>query len=264
VSPLKLYRPRRARDEMPFLEHLEELRWRIIWSLVAVLVGGVVGFVLVRRFDVLGLLIRPLEPYLAGGRLKYLGLTDPFLLTLKLALVVGLLLASPVVIYQIWAFVAPALLPHEKRAIVPAFSLGLVLFAAGCALAYFVALPATIRFMLGFQVESLEPALVAGTYLGFVVKLLLIFGLVFELPVVVLVLAWLGVVDARTLAAKRRYAIVGTTILAAVLTPGDLVLLTAFLMVPLLLLYELSVGLARLVERRRARSAAAETLAGAS
>ncbi|MFO7261002.1 MAG: twin-arginine translocase subunit TatC [bacterium] len=242
---------RAANQEMPFLDHLEELRWRILWSLIALAIGAVIGFVLVVRFDVLGLLVAPIEPLLNGTQLKYLSPTDPFFLTLKLGVGVGVLLASPIVVQQIWAFVSPALLPHERRAIVPALYLGLVLFLGGVALAYFVVLPITLEFMMGFQAQSLEQNITVGHYLSFVVRVLLAFGLVFELPVVMLVLAAIGLVDSRMLASKRRYAVVASVILASVITPGDFVVLTIFMMIPLLLLYELSIGLAKLVERRR-------------
>jgi sec-independent protein translocase protein TatC len=241
-------------DEMPFLDHLEELRSRIIRAMIALVIGAAVGFYLVTRFDVLGMLIAPIEPFLGGTKLKFLSPTDPFFLTLKLSLIVGALLASPVVIYQAWAFVEPALLPHEKRAIVPSFYLGLVLFAAGVALAYYAALPVTLEFMLGFQVESLEQAITINAYLAIVIRMLLAFGAVFELPVVVLILSLVGVVHSRFLASKRRHAFVVMIVVASLITPGDMVVMTIFMMIPLVLLYELSIGLARLVERRRARS----------
>ena len=128
---------RNPRGEMPFLDHLEELRWRILWSLLAVAIGTVVGLALCYRFNVLGLLVAPVrwgssDPDL---RLVFLSPTAPFFITLKLALVVGFLLASPIVFYQAWAFLAPALEPHEKKAIVPALYFGLVLFACGVAVA---------------------------------------------------------------------------------------------------------------------------------
>lgn len=248
---------------MPFLEHLEELRWRVLWSLLALLVGAVIGFVIVTRFDVLGLLIRPYLPYMDGTRLHYLSPGDPFFLTLKLGVTVGLLLAFPFIVYQVWSFLSPALHAHERRAIVPAFYLGLVLFCGGMALAYYAALPVTLDFMSGFQEESLEPMVTAGFYLSFVTKLLLGFGLVFELPVVIMVLAVTGLVGSKGLRAKRRYAIVGATVLAAIITPGDFLLLTVFLMAPLILLYELGIGLTVLVERRRARAEQAEAEAEA-
>lgn len=244
--------------EMPFLDHLEELRWRLIWSLIAVIVCTVVGFFLVTRLDVLGILVAPIEPFLNGSKLKYLSPTDPFFITLKLAITVGLVLASPVVVYQIWAFLAPALLPHEKRIIVPSLYLGLVLFALGVFLAYKVALPVSLDFLLSFQTESLEQNIVVGEHLGFVTRLLLAFGGLFELPVVILILSSIGLVTPEFLAAKRRHAIAIMTVLAAVLTPGDAISLTVMMMVPLVLLYEFSIFLSRLVtRRRRARMAAA-------
>jgi sec-independent protein translocase protein TatC len=243
---------------MPFLDHLEELRWRILWSLLAVAVGAVIGWFLVTRFDVLGLLIEPMRPLLDNGRLAYLSPADPFIVTLKLTLTTGIILASPVVIYQIWIFLAPALTTHEKRAIVPALYFGLFLFTGGMALAYFVALPVMFRFFAQFQQASLEQNITIGPYMAVVVRTLLGFGIVFELPVVMLVLAAVGVVDTAILKKGRRWAIVIITVVASFITPGDVVILTVFLMVPLLLLYELGIVLARVVERRRERQAERE------
>ncbi|HEY0808866.1 MAG TPA: twin-arginine translocase subunit TatC, partial [Longimicrobiales bacterium] len=186
--------------------------------------------------------------------LKYLSPGDPFFVTLRLAITVGFILAFPIVVYQVWGFISPALLPRERRAIVPALYLGLVLFCAGVALAYFLVLPMTLKFFMGFQTETLEQNIVIGPYMGFVVKILLAFGIVFELPVVVMVLAALGLVTSKFLSEKRRYAIAGMAVVAAFVTPGDAVTLTIFMMGPLLLLYELSIGLAKLMERRRARA----------
>jgi sec-independent protein translocase protein TatC len=255
------FRSSRGAAEMPFLEHLEELRWRILWSGLAIIVATIAGFVVVTQLDVIGILIRPVESYLPDGKLHYLSVTDPFFITIKLAIALGLLAASPIVIYQVWAFLSPALLATERRAIVPAFYLGLVLFLAGAALAYFLALPVTIRFMQGFQAGSLQPMLTAPEYFGFVTKLLLGFGLIFEMPVVVMVLAAIGLVTPKFLREKRRYAIAAMAVAAAMITPGDAITLTIFLMGPLMLLYELSIGLARLMEKgRERRRAVAETV----
>lgn len=247
-------RPRR--DEMSFLDHLEELRWRLIWSLVALALGAAVGFWIASHYDVLGLLVAPIRPYLHGQKLKYLSPTDPFFLTLKLGVLVGALLAFPVVLYHIWAFLSPALLPSERRLILPSLYGGLLLFAAGVAFGYFVVLPYTLRFTMSFQTDVLEPAIVVNEYLAVAVRLLLAFGAVFELPIVVTVLAALGLVSAEFLARKRRHALFVCAVVAAVLTPGDLVFATLLMMAPLALLYELSILLARWVTRRRARAAA--------
>lgn len=244
--------------EMPFLDHLEELRWRLLWSLLAVVAGTVLAFFLVMRFDVLGLLVEPIKPFLGGAKLKYLSPTEPFFITLKLALTCGFLLALPVVAYQVWAFLSPALLPSERRVIVPSLYLGLVLFAAGVATAYEIVLPMTLRFTMGFQTESLEQAIVVGEYLSVVIRLLLSFGIVFELPIVVMVLSALGVVTPEFLASKRRHAVVAITVLASLLTPGDVITVTLMMMVPLVVLYEFSIVLSRLVVRRRVADAPAE------
>lgn len=248
----RIPRPASPTGEMPFFDHLEELRWRILYALIALIIGSVIGFFIVTEFGVLELLTRPLEPLLEEGqKLVYLSPADPFFITLKLALLVGVLLSGPILIYQVWAFLSPGLHPTERRAIVPAFYLGLVLFACGLALAYFAALPVTLEFFAGFQEQVLEANYVIGPYLALVVRIMLAFGLVFELPVVVMVLSALGVVEPATLRAGRRYAIVIITIVASLITPGDIVLLTLFLMVPLIVLYELSIGLSSIMTRRR-------------
>ncbi len=245
----------RARNlaEMPFLDHLEELRWRILWSLLSVAGGAVVGFILVYYFDVMALLVHPLRVAYDDPQFQLINLSpaDPFFVTLKLGIVVGILLAFPVVVYHVWAFLAPALEKNEKRAIIPALYLGLVLFLAGVALAYFVALPLTLQFFQNFQAEFLEQQLEVGKTLGFITKLLMGFGIIFELPVVVMVLSALGLVTPEFLKSKRRHAIVAITVAASFLTPGDVITLTIMLMVPLFFLYEFSIFLSRMIWKRK-------------
>lgn len=254
--------------EMPFLDHLEELRMRLLWSMLAAGIGAAIGIFAAMRLNVMDVLTAPLYGALAelaaqdpsfvllgDERLAFLNLTEPFFFILKLGMITGLLLASPVIVYQAWAFLSPALEDRERRLIMPTMSMGLVLFAMGVALAYFVALPMTIRFLLDFGSEWFTPTLTAGYYLDLVTRLLLAFGAVFELPVVVLVLTSLGLVTPAFLRAKRRHAIVLSTVLAAFLSPGDYISVTLLLMVPLILLYEVSIVLAVVVERRRAQEA---------
>ena len=249
---------RKNTNEMPFLDHLEELRWRLIWSLGTIFVCAIIGFVLVDKYNVLAILTEPVKPYIVGGKLNFRSPMVPFFITLKIGIIAGLLMAAPVVIYHIWAFLSPALLKSEKRAIVPALYFGLVLFAAGVAMAYYFVLPATLRFTMSFQVETLEEDLEITEYMSLVVRLLLAFGVVFEMPVVILALSALGIVTPEFLAEKRRYAIAGITVLSALLTPGDVITVTFMMMVPLVLLYELSIGLSKIVTRKR--RAAAEAL----
>jgi sec-independent protein translocase protein TatC len=241
---------------MPFLDHLEELRWRILWSLLAIVVGAVIGFIFVYYFGVMELLVRPMRVAYDDPtfELIYLSPADPFFITLKLAVVVGVILAFPIIVYHIWSFLAPALESHEKRAIVPALYLGLVLFCAGVALAYFVALPLTMSFFQNFQAQFLREQLEVGKTLAFITKLLIGFGVIFELPVVVMILSALGLVTPEFLKSKRRHAIVLITVLASFLTPGDVITLTIMLMVPLFFLYEFSILLSRRIwKRKRAR-----------
>jgi sec-independent protein translocase protein TatC len=238
---------------MPFLDHLEELRWRILWSLLAVIVATGVGFALVYYFDALELLMRPVRTARGDPSLKliYLSPADPFFVTIRLAIYIGVILAFPVIVYNIWAFLSPALEKRERRAILPAMYLGVLLFAAGVALAYFAALPVTLAFFQGFMTESLEGQLEINQTLGFVVKLLFAFGAVFELPIVILILSALGLVTPQFLREKRRHAIVLITVLASFITPGDAITLTVMMMFPLVLLYELGIFLSLGIYRRR-------------
>ncbi len=243
-------RTRHPLGEMPFLDHLEEFRWRILWSLLSIGVGTVVGFLIVHYGGVLDILQRPIEPLLDGEQLLYFNPVTPFFITLKLAVVVGILLAIPIVVYQAWAFLAPALTPSEKRIIVPSLYFGLVLFCAGVALAYYWVLPLALIFLTGFQQDFLMPAIEVGEYLGFVTRLLLAFGIVFELPVVVMILSAMGLMTPQFMRSKRRHAILGITVLASMVTPGDLAS-TLLMIGPMILLYEVSILLSRMIYRRR-------------
>ena len=183
-----------ASGEMPFLDHLEELRWRIIWSLGAIIIGLIIGFYLVTQFDVLLFLQQPILPYLKGHTLRYAHPADTFSITLSMALAVGVLVASPVLIYQVWAFLAPALHKHERRVVIPVIAFAFALFLAGVALAWFFVIPMCLKFLMNFQSASLEPNIMVSDYFSMVTILTLTFGASFELPVVVLALAALGLV----------------------------------------------------------------------
>jgi sec-independent protein translocase protein TatC len=236
--------------EMPFLDHLEELRWRIFYMLISVGIGTIVGFLLVQYLGVMELLIRPIRPMLSTGELAYFSPATPFFVTLKLALVVGILLALPIVVYQLWAFLSPGLRPEEKRVIVPSLYFGLVLFCLGVAMAYFFVLPLALIFLAGFQQQFLVPTIEVGEYLGFVTRILIAFGAVFELPVVVMILSVLGIVTPEFLRSKRRHSIVGITVLASLLTPGDIAS-TLLMMAPMMILYEVSIFISAAIYRRR-------------
>ncbi|HEX2167353.1 MAG TPA: twin-arginine translocase subunit TatC [Longimicrobiales bacterium] len=260
---LRKLKPGSPTGEMPFFDHLEELRWRIVWSLLALAIGTGIGFYAAIRFDLFSLLKRPVDPYIDGTELIALSVTAPFMITFQIALTVGVILAAPIIVYQVWSFLAPALTKREKRYIAPALYLGAVLFCGGVYIAFQYVLPMTLQFMGGFQSPGLRWALTADLYFGFVLKLLVAFGLMFELPVVVMILTALGLITSKFLASKRRYAIAIMAVTAALITPGDAITATVFMMGPLIALYEVGILLSRLVERGRAGQAAEDALAGA-
>lgn len=237
---------------MSFLEHLEELRRRVLWSLGALVVAAGVGFWLTTRFDVIGFLTRPVRPLLEDGRLTYLHPTEPFMVTIKVGIFVGAVIALPVIFYHFWRFVAPGLVEKEKRIFIPALLSSVGLFVGGAALAFFVVLPFGLRFFLGFATESLQPMITINEYFSFAMQITLMFGLVFETPLVILVLTWVGVLSPRTIRKYRRHAIAAMTIVSAVITPADIVSMLLML-VPLYVLFEISVALASVIERRRER-----------
>ena len=242
--------------EMPFLDHLEELRWRIIWSLLALAVAFAIGFVLVMKGNVIGLLERPILPYLHGRKLVYTNPGDPFRIVMTTSFALGFVLALPVIIYQVWAFLSPALYQHEKRVVVPVLFGATLLFLGGASVAYFYALPFTLRFLTGFGGESLEAMITVAAYFDFALSMCLTFGVVFELPIALVALTALGIVTPMFLRRYRRHAFVLCALGAALITPGDLITSTLMLIVPLYGLYELSVLLSSMVYRRRLRRAA--------
>jgi Tat protein translocase TatC len=242
---------------MPFLDHLEELRSRILRSLGALIATFALGLWLVQRFTLVSVLKQPIAPYLTDGKLVVLSPTEPVMIVLKLGFVVGLVLASPVLIWQVWAFVAPALYEREKRVVVPALFGGLVLFLAGAALAWVFVVPKALRVLFSFQTEAIAPFITYDAYFGFVIQLVLALGISFELPLVMLLLAWVGVATPERLHRFRRFAVVLACIGGALLSPGADLLSMIMLTIPLILLYEVGFLGAVLIDRRRRRRAAA-------
>src|SRR4051812_15248580 len=244
--------PKTSSGEMPFLDHLEELRWRIIYSLVGVMIGLAIGLYFSFAFDVLGWLQKPLLPYLNGHKLVILHPMDGFTIRIQLAFVVGFTVAAPVIGYQIWAFLAPALHKPEKRVVLPVLFAAAVLFLSGVALAWFYVLPASLKWLGEINSSgSLESMYAASEYFSFASTMALAFGLSFELPLVIVALVALGIMSASFLNRSRKFAFLIIFVLAAVLSPGDAVIATIALAVPLYFLYEVSVVVAFMIERRR-------------
>ena len=258
--------PGTSSAEMPFLDHLEELRWRIIWSLAALIIGVVGAFVLLQRFDIFKFLEGPILPYLAGNKLKYTHPGDPLSVLITASFSIGIVLALPVIIYQVWAFLAPALYKHEKRVVLPVIFGAILLFVSGVALSFYVVLPLAIGWLMGIakSTDALEPMITYREYFSFAVNMSLAFGLCFELPIVILLLATLGLVTPEFLRRYRRHALVLCVVTGALLSPGDLIWTTMLLAAPLYLLYELSVILSSVVHRMRMKREKAEAAAEAS
>ena len=241
----------RRSPEMPFLDHLEELRWRIIWSVLAVCASVALGFYVVLHYNIIALLERPILPYLNGHKLVATHPTDGLQLTISASMWFGCVLAFPMVLYQVWMFFSPALYPQERRLLIAALIGGVLFFVCGALFAYSVIFPMSMPWLLGLMGEALEPMITGENYFGLLFSTVLSFGLAFELPVVVMLLSAAGLVTPEFLARYRRHAIVFIVAASALLTPGDYVWSTLALSVPLYMLYELSVLVARVIWRRR-------------
>lgn len=244
----------RGQAEMPFLDHLDELRSRLIWSFGAIIVGLIVGLIAVSQFDVLGIVERPLRQAMdLEESLNFTSPITPFVITLKLGFIVGLILVFPFLAYQGWRFLAPALYDNERKFAIPSILAGTLLFIAGVCMAYFLVLPLGLEILLGWYEGELNPVIMIGEYLNFATKLILAFGLIFEMPVVLVFLSLLGVVTPEGLAKYRRHAVVVMAVISAFLTPADPYTMLA-MMLPMLILYEASIVMAKVLRVRRARS----------
>jgi sec-independent protein translocase protein TatC len=234
--------------KLPLTAHLQELRKRLIWSFIAVGVGFCACYAFAESlFTILAAPLMKVMP--PGGSLVFTSVAEAFFTYMKVGFVAGLIVTSPFVLYQVWAFVAPGLYKHEKRYILPFVILGSFFFALGIFFAYVVALPVGFKFLLGYAGDFIKPLPSIKEYLSFSIKFLLIFGFVFEFPVVLLLLARIGVVDAKMLRRQRKYAILLIFIFAAVFTPPDVVsqIVLAF---PMMGLYEVSILLCRLFGKK--------------
>ena len=227
---------------------------RLLRALGAIVVGFGAGLWLVEKLQLVALLKAPIAPYLPSGKLTFTSPTEPLMIVFKLGFVVGLLLASPVLIYQAWAFLSPALYDRERKVIFPALVVGLGLFLVGAILGYVFVVPQALRVFFSFQAESLQPMITYDAWFGFVLQIILALGLSFELPLIIIILAALGVVAPAGLHRFRRYAIVLSFVAGAVLSPGADVFSMLMMTVPLLLLYEIGVAGAVLIARRRLRA----------
>ncbi len=240
-------------SEMPFLDHLEELRQRLLKVVGALAVCVAIAFVLVIKYNAISWLAQPIEPYLGGKKLVFTHPGDSFSITMTVSLGMAFVLAAPVILYQLWAFVSPALYQKEKKVVVPVLFAATALFALGAAAAFYLVLPFALEFLLGFQSDALEAMITARDYFDFAISLCLVMGAVFELPIVLTGLTALGILTPQQLRGWRRQALVASMVGAAIITPGDLITTTLMVMIPLYGLYEASIVSSAIVHRRMQR-----------
>jgi sec-independent protein translocase protein TatC len=251
---------RRSTDErtgtMTLIEHLEELRHRVIVSFIALLGGAAVGWFLYPTF--LNIVTHPFCDYVmslprdqrppTGCDLVASGALDPLTVKLKVVFALGLFVALPVILYQLWAFIVPGLTSRERRMAVPFIAASMVLFALGALVAY-VTLPKGLNFLLGFAGPKFTILITGSSFIGFVVLLTLAFGLSFEFPILLIFLGLAGVLSSAKLRAWRRYAIVLISVFAAVITPSSDPYSMLALMIPMLLFYEAAIIVIRLLKK---------------
>ena len=256
--------------QMPLLDHLIELRNRLMWACGAIFVGFVICYLFADH--IYAFLVQPLADIYqgqTGRRMIYTGLTEAFFTYIKVAFWAGAFLTFPIVAAQLWMFIAPGLYRNEKQAFLPFLIATPILFFMGGAIAYYVVFPLAWRFFVSFETaggpETLPIELEArvGEYLSLVMKLIFAFGLSFQLPVALTLMGRVGLVSSEALSRNRKFAIVGVFVVAAIITPPDIISQVT-LAIPILILYEMSIFAVRIVERRRAEAEAAEAAADAA
>lgn len=236
----------KKKRDMPFLDHLEELRWRIIKILAAMVIAAVACYFI---SDFLFYWLRyPLEKAVPDGSvdLNFLKVAEGFTVRLKLSFFAGIFISIPITVFQIWAFVMPGLYERERKIVIPLVFASSILFLIGAALCFIWVLPFTIRFLLNIAPENVKPVLTINEYLTFVMWTTLAYGTVFQTPIVALFLGKMGIIDAKILGKGRRYAVVAIAAIASVVTPPDIFSM-AMMGLPLYLLYEISIIILRII-----------------
>jgi sec-independent protein translocase protein TatC len=237
-------------DKMPLTSHLEELRKRLVRILIAVGIAFLGCFAF--KEEIFRIVAQPLISVLPpGSHMVYTGLPEAFFTYIKVSLYAGIFVASPVVLYQVWKFISPGLFPKEKKFVAPFVITSTMLFIGGVCFGYFLVLPSAYKFFLEFTTDFLKPMLSMREYLTLTLKLLLAFGIIFEIPVFLFFMTKIGLVTPRKLARMRRYAIVACFIVAAIITPTPDAFTQCMMAIPMVILYEVGIIVSRLASRRK-------------
>jgi len=236
-------------EKRPFLAHLEELRKRLIVCAIAIGIGFAISYIFSKQL--FSFLILPLTEVLpADSHLIFTSLPEMFIAYVKVALIAGIMLAIPIIFYELWMFLAPALYQREKRYLIPFVLFSSILFAAGALFGYFVVFPYGFKFFISFATEDIQALPSVKQYFSFTIRLLLAFGLVFELPVVVFFMTKIGLITPDSMKRFRKFAILGSFILGAILTPPD-VATQIMMALPIIILYEVSIIISKGVSRKK-------------
>jgi len=240
---------------MPFMEHLGELRTRIMRALYGLLAGTLIALPFSERIT--DWLARPVTKL--GYELVFTAPAEAFWVQMKVGLIAGVFIASPVILWQVWAFVAPGLHHHEKKYAVPFVLIGSIMFILGGAFSLYIVTPYALNFLLSYARPGLKPMITIQNHVDFLLKFTLAFGAVFELPLALTLLARMGIVTARMLAKNRKYAILGAFIAGAILTPTPDAFNQTLMAGPLIILYEIGIVSARIFGKRAAPVVATES-----
>ena len=236
-------------EKQPFLAHLEELRKRLIVCAIAIGIGFVISYIFSKQL--FSFLILPLTEVLpADSHLIFTSLPEMFIAYVKVALIAGVILAIPIIFYELWMFLAPALYQREKRYLIPFVLFSSILFIAGALFGYVVVFPYGFKFFISFATEDIQALPSVKQYFSFTIRLLLAFGLVFELPVVVFFMTKIGLVTPDSMKRFRKFAILGSFIMAAILTPPD-VATQIMMALPIIILYEVSIIISKGIYRKK-------------
>ena len=243
-------------DKQPFLGHLEELRKRLVICAIAIGIGFGISYIFAKQL--FSYLVLPLTKVLPDdSRLIFTNLPEMFIAYIKVALVAGIILAIPIIFYQLWMFLAPALFKKEKKYIIPFVLFSSILFVVGASFGYLVVFPYGFKFFVSFATEDIQALPSVKQYFSFAIRLLLAFGLVFEMPVVVLFLTKIGLITPDSMKKFRKFAILSSFILSAILTPPD-VATQLMMALPIIILYEISIVLSKTMYRKKEKKSDTE------